>query len=114
MIPEKLKQKIDAEVAKMKFNAWLPPHEVEWQKTMARQHLTKGAELAMEEFDWIDCDDRLPEAGVWILVTGRSGFVDTGERIDDIEGRPAYNNPNWCGPSTAITHWMPLPKSPAK
>jgi len=70
--------------------------------------------------DWIRCEDRLPEEGVWMLVW----IPDGAERpyifyhIDHIDERLGYS-PFWTDGSgqrfydfDGITHWAPLPEPP--
>lgn len=71
----------------------------------------KGYQAAQEEIKWIDCKDRLPDEGQFILLYGKGGRQFTA--IYEKEEFLAYNPFNeWLDECEEVTHWQCLPTPP--
>jgi len=65
-----------------------------------------GADAGLKNGGWVSVKDRLPDDRIWILAFTRNQiqmlFYDSRDNWLCVEG-------DW---PHAVTHWMPLPKSP--
>ena len=70
---------------------------------------------------WISVNDRLPEAGQFVLIW-KPGYIQP-QRAKFQEGKETYpedggfrwfgdNGHVFLGPYENVTHWMPLPEPP--
>ena len=61
--------------------------------------------------EWVSIDDRLPKNWTDVLVSTRSGFLETAVYT----GTPGKWMIGWNGDmleADSITHWMPMPQPP--
>ena len=69
--------------------------------------------------EWINCDERMPEPYVFVLVYGPEFGCDM-MKYDPVEVEQSYHYIWTCGDERhdekawrdQITHWMPLPDFP--
>lgn len=76
--------------------------------------------LSISSLGWISVKERMPEAGVWVLIEGRFGYRIARWWIDPGLDEGNVFKERWVPDAGGgidekyVTHWMPLPEPPNK